>query len=146
MKDRCYRENYPEFYLYGGRGIKVCDRWLNSFENFFEDMGKRPSKKYSLDRYPDMNGDYTPLNCRWATTYEQARCKRNNKWVEYNGIKMIKADWAINLGTTQQVLGAMLKKHPFDYVYNFYKSTKEERARLRGDSISKTKQFKKELK
>lgn len=88
MKTRCYNVNASNYYLYGGRGIKVCDRWFNSFENFFADMGMRPSAEHSLDRYPNVNGDYELSNCRWATKIEQARNKRNNRIINYNG-KMI---------------------------------------------------------
>lgn len=75
MKQRCTNPNYSEFYLYGGRGIKVCERWLQ-FESFLADMGVRPEGK-SIDRI-DVNGDYTKDNCRWATATEQARNKRNH--------------------------------------------------------------------
>lgn len=80
---RCYNKNYTEYEYYGKRGIKVCDRWINSFENFLEDMGKRPSKSHSIDRI-DNNGNYCKENCRWATKKEQARNNRHNKLLKFN--------------------------------------------------------------
>jgi len=81
MLDRCRNKNNKSYKNYGGRGIEVCDRWTNSFENFLEDMGKRPSNKHSIDRI-NVNDNYEPNNCRWATTYEQSinrRMFKNNK-------------------------------------------------------------------
>ena len=87
MKSRCYyekNENYPN---YGGRGIKVCDRWKNSFENFYKDMGDKPSAKHQLDRI-DNDGDYDPSNCRWVTPSENCLNRRNKE--NKTGFKNIK--------------------------------------------------------
>jgi hypothetical protein len=72
MRQRWSNPKYDAYARYGGRGIKVCDRWLNSFEAFLADMGRRPSGRRSLDRINN-NGDYEPSNCRWATTVQQVR-------------------------------------------------------------------------
>lgn len=76
MIARCYNPNLPTYIHYGGRGIRVCERWY-SFAEFLSDMGQRPSEKHSLDRI-DNNGDYEPGNCRWATRKQQNRNKRDN--------------------------------------------------------------------
>lgn len=93
-KKRCYEANSPSYKRYGGRGITVCDRWLNSFENFLADMGKRPTPEHSLDRYPNVNGNYEPGNCRWATPIEQSRNRNNTILVEYNSEIKPLSEWA----------------------------------------------------
>lgn len=84
IKQRCYNPLNSSYKNYGERGITVCDRWLHSFENFLADMGERPTSKHSIDRI-DVNGNYEPSNCRWATNKEQCNNRRNNVTIEYKG-------------------------------------------------------------
>lgn len=76
MKRRCDDPGATGYKNYGGRGIKVCERWASSFENFLFDVGERPSPLHSLDRYPNNDGNYEPGNFRWATRKEQAQNRR----------------------------------------------------------------------
>jgi hypothetical protein len=77
IKNRCLNANHHAYSNYGGRGITVCERWKNSFENFLADMGRKPSKEYSIDRI-NANGNYETGNCRWATIHQQASNRRNS--------------------------------------------------------------------
>ena len=87
MLTRCYNKNSKHYNIYGGRGIKVCDRWLPvnfGFEHFVSDMGERPSNMHTLDRINN-DGDYCPENCRWATITQQSNNKRKSIIVYYFG-------------------------------------------------------------
>lgn len=75
MRARCGNPNNNRYEIYGGRGIRVCERWQSSFENFIADMGRKPTRAHSIDRI-DVNGNYEPANCRWATPKEQSANKR----------------------------------------------------------------------
>lgn len=107
---RCENKRNKHYADYGGRGIKVCERWRNSFENFLSDMGKRPSPNHSIDR-KENNGDYDPGNCRWSTIDEQARNKRNNVRIERNGEVLVLEDWAKRLNITRSVAQTIIKNN-----------------------------------
>lgn len=84
IKKRCYNKKAWNYMYYGGRGIKMCFRWDESFKNFYEDMGKRPSDYHSIDRI-DNDGDYEPNNCKWVTKKEQANNRSNNVTIQFMG-------------------------------------------------------------
>ena len=87
MRARCVPgSRYSEYH--GQRGIKVCCQWQTSFESFFAEVGLRPSPRYSLDRYPDNDGDYKPGNVRWATPYQQMVNQRRTHKLK-NGVPII---------------------------------------------------------
>ena len=109
MVARCQNPRAQSYHNYGGRGITVCDRWLESFENFYADMGERPSPKHSIDRI-DNDGPYSPENCRWATWEEQANNRRNNVWIEFQGERLSAAQWRKRLGVVSD-LHAVAKKY-----------------------------------
>lgn len=97
MLDRCRNPNTKGYARYGGRGIRVCARWRQSFVAFLEDMGSRPSRRHSIDRI-DNDGDYEPGNCRWATRKEQMRNTRANVMVEHEGETLCLVEWAERCG------------------------------------------------
>ena len=113
MISRCHNEGNKAYDGYGGRGITVCDRWREDFLNFYDDMGRRPSPKHTIERVDNDKG-YSPENCIWATRDIQNRNHRRNRWLEFNGKRMILMDWAREIGITQQALQARLKEHPLD--------------------------------
>lgn len=108
MKNRCYNPNDDYYHNYGGRGIRVCDRWRNSIDNFLEDMGE-PPEGYTLDR-KDNDKDYSPENCRWATNKEQGRNKSDTVWLEYGGKRVTRIDLAEEHGVDPNRLRQRLEK------------------------------------
>jgi len=118
MKARCNNPNSTNYSKYGGRGIKVCERWNNSFEAFLEDMGEPPTKEHSLDRI-DNNRDYEPSNCRWATAKEQARNRRNNVTFEFQGKERTLAEIAEIVGVKYSLLNSRV----MDYGWTIEEAT-----------------------
>jgi hypothetical protein len=102
MIARCNNPKSPAFSRYGGRGIKVCDRWLDSFENFYADMGPRPSPSMSIDR-KNVDDSYSSENCRWATRKQQARNTRRTAMMEFKGEIKSVAEWAEIAGIDRRV-------------------------------------------
>lgn len=108
MLSRCRLPSVPNFHRYGGRGITVCERWQDSFENFYADMGDRPTSKHSIERR-DNDGDYTPENCYWGTEEEQQNNKSGTKRVVYQGESLSIAQWSRKLGINRHTLYNRLK-------------------------------------
>lgn len=116
MLSRCYNPKTARFPQYGGRGIKVCDRWRDSFENFYSDMGARP-KGHSLDRI-DVNGDYMPENCRWATAVQQAQNKTTNINLAHGGQVKCLTEWAREFKVPVLTAYSRLRRGlPFEQVF-----------------------------
>lgn len=102
MKARCLNKKNKHYKYYGGRGIKICDRWRNSFENFLADMGRRPKGK-SIER-KNNDGDYEPSNCKWATRQEQANNKSQSRFISFSGIRLTVGQWARRAGIEDATL------------------------------------------
>jgi hypothetical protein len=109
MRSRCNNPNNTSYSDYGGRGIQVCERW-NRFENFYADVGQRPSPKHSIDRFPDNDGNYEPGNVRWATGIEQASNTRATVLWELNGESLTAAEWARRHGMNRRTLYKRLRE------------------------------------
>lgn len=109
MKIRCVSPKSPDYKDYGGRGITVCDRWATSFEAFFEDMGTRPSSRHSIER-EDVNGNYEPSNCVWATAQEQARNRRTTTWFVYHGDRRCLTEHCQMAGKSQRMVWKRLRR------------------------------------
>lgn len=97
MKDRCLNPNSADYSYYGGRGITICSRWLNSFELFLLDMGLRPSCKHTLER-KDTNKGYSLNNCCWSTRQTQARNRTNNTLITIANVTHCLAEWIVISG------------------------------------------------
>lgn len=118
MLHRCRSVHDYKSRNHGGRGIVVCEQWQgkDGFSHFIADMGPRPSRGHSIDRYPDPNGNYEPSNCRWATQKEQMNNTRRNIWIEYDGEKRTIAQWADKTGINPSSLYSriVIRKWPIE--------------------------------
>ena len=108
MKQRCFNPNEKRYSDYGGRGITVCDRWKNSFEDFFADMECRPSPKHSLDRI-DNNSDYSAENCKWSTSRDQANNRRSNHLITIGCVTLTISQWSEEMGFERSVIKGRLR-------------------------------------
>lgn len=108
MRERCDQPNHPAFKNYGGRGIKVCERWATSFENFLADMGERPPN-LELDRIDNEEG-YEPGNCRWTTRLVQARNRRSNVLLTHDGVTLTISAWAQRTGIKSSTIVERIRR------------------------------------
>jgi hypothetical protein len=107
MRSRCYSTTNPKYKNYGGRGITVCDRWNDSYENFLQDMGRCPDG-HSIHRIDNDKG-YYPENCKWATNNEQANCETTTVYLEHEGIRLSMVDWSRRLGYNYKAFHSKLR-------------------------------------
>lgn len=112
MKKRCDNKNHKDYHHYGGRGITYDKRW-KKFENFYVDMGEKPSKLHTLDRI-DVNGNYCKENCQWATRAMQSKNRRVNKWFKYNGKQYLAVELAEMFGIKKRTMIARLFVYKMD--------------------------------
>jgi hypothetical protein len=125
MISRCHNPKDRTYHKYGKRGITVCDRWIESFNNFLIDMGERPDKTFTLDRI-DNNKGYFLENCQWATRKQQARNRRNTLRVEYQGVTWPLAELCEKLGKDYEIVrgrirhGTPIEKALTDEKYSFW--------------------------
>lgn len=109
MRRRCGDEKFVVYANYGGRGIRVCERWISSFKTFLEDMGPPPTARHTVDRI-NIDGNYEPSNCRWATAKQQCRNTRSNRMLNINGVEKPMAQWAEEVGFKYQKLWSRVRR------------------------------------
>ena len=109
MLYRCNTSTCPLYESYGGRGISVCAAW-HSFDSFMSDMGDRPSDSHSIDRI-DVNGNYEPSNCRWATAKDQARNRRNSSFIFIDGLKLQVDEYCEKYGISKTAIKNRIRRN-----------------------------------
>ncbi len=109
IKQRCLNPKHPHFAYYGGRGVTICSRWIDSFDNFYEDMGARPTPKHTVER-KETDGHYEPGNCEWATMAVQSANRRNVHKLEWQGRTWTLAALAREVGIERSLFDARLNR------------------------------------
>jgi len=145
MLTRCRNPNNIQWYLYGGRGITVCERWSgpNGFSNFFKDMGPRPVD-HSIDRI-DVNGHYEPRNCRWATAREQSNNTRMNHTLTYQGQTYSVREWGRRTGLGGTISSRIRSRWSVEQILTTPAKPRQRELSYKGTLLSKTGQDRKEV-
>lgn len=141
MIKRCYSPNDMNFKNYGARGITICDRWLEGFENFYEDMGPRPGKGYSIERI-DVNGNYEPSNCKWATSTEQNRNRRDTIRLILDGERICLKQLADICKRSEHAIKSRLSKGMTpEQIRDYFKDNLRPELRYKWGELGKFKKF-----
>ena len=120
IRGRCYNKRVIAYTYYGGRGIGMCEEWLNSPQAFFDYVGERPSKLHGIDRWPNNNGNYEPGNVRWALMKDQNSNRRSNLLVTYKNRTQTVTQWAIELGLHAPLINLRLKRYDMPVALALY--------------------------
>lgn len=107
MKQRCLNPNNPDYHHYGGRGIRICERWMRSVKLFIQDMGHPPTNSHSIER-KSVNGNYEPGNCEWILKRDQPKNTRTNRRIEFNGTILHLSEWARVVGIHRTTIASRL--------------------------------------
>lgn len=117
MIQRCENPNTARYKRYGGRGITVCKRWAESFDRFIEDMGRKPSPQYSIERRNN-NGNYEPSNCYWGTPSQQNRNMSSSRLITFDGTTLCAKDWALKIGMHYETFCYRVNHWPLAKVFS----------------------------
>ena len=109
MKQRCLNPKYHSYGWYGGRGISICQEWIDDFGAFYRDMGDPPTEDHSIERR-ETNGNYTKENCYWAVLLEQANNRRSNVTITYLGRTQTAAQWGREIGISGELIAKRIKR------------------------------------
>lgn len=123
IRHRCLNPEYKSYRWYGGKGIRMCERWQASVAAFYEDVGDRPSPSHSIDRI-DNSGNYEPGNVRWATKKDQGRNRSTCHMITFNGETLSRVEWAERLGIESNTLRQRLKYHPVEVALTMPKQSR----------------------
>lgn len=137
IKQRCTNPNVKNYHRYGGRGVTMCEEWMNDFEAFAKDMGPRPSSRHSIERIDNDKG-YCKENCKWATREEQSSNQCYTVFYEYKGEKLSETQWARKLGISRNKMMWWARKKGIEWVIENLELVKKIRRGMSNESYEKT--------